>query len=66
MLAQRGKLKINYGHLCPIKYEILFSLFNNKGKLPEISNLIQNFLQSKILNNWWTELICNTELKLLL
>ena len=51
MLAQRGKLKINYGHLCPIKYEILFSLFNNKGKLPEISNLIQNFLQSKILKN---------------
>ena len=51
MLAQRGKLKINYSHLCPIKYGILFSLFNNKGKLLEISNLIQNSLQSKILKN---------------
>ena len=66
MLAQRGKLKINYSHLCPIKYGILFPLFNNKGKLLEISNLIQNSLQSKILKNWWTEMICNTELKLLL
>lgn len=42
------------------------SFSNNKGKLLEFSNLIQNSLQSKILKNWWNELICIIELKLLL
>lgn len=51
ILAQKGKLKINYSHLCPVKYGILFSLFHTKEKLLEFSSVSQNFLQSKTLKN---------------